>query len=296
MPSKLNVLVTGATGQQGGAVARALLDRGHTVRALTRNPDSDAARALTAAGAEIFAGDFNDPATLAMAAEGVDTAYLVSTPFEAGPEAETRQGIAAVDAVKQAGIGHVIFSSVASADQKTGIPHFDSKYEIEQHLAASGLNHTIVAPVWFMENLVASWMVDALRDGKLAVAMPENRSLQQIAVEDIGAFVASLVERRETVFGKRFDIAGDELTGVRAAEVLSEAVGRPFTYQAVPVDLVKQQSEDLAIMFAWFDSVGYSADIQGLRREFPEVKWHTFAEWAKDYDWRVLGAGGAKAA
>lgn len=296
MTSQLTVFVTGATGQQGGAVAHALLARGHKVRALTRNPAGDAARALAAAGVDVREGDFNDPATLTAAATGVDTAFLMSTPFEAGNDAEAAQGKSAVDALKAAGVGHVVFSSVASADKQTGIPHFESKYAVEQHLAASGLNYTISAPVWFMDNLVAAWMLDALRDGNVAIALDKTKPLQQVAVEDIGAFVATLVEKREAVFGKRYDIAGDELTGEQLIDALSAATGRAFNYFDVPLDMVRQQSEDFAIMFAWFDKVGYSADVAGLRRDFPEVQWHRFADWAKAYDWNVLKSDATKAA
>ncbi len=296
MSDQLTVLVTGATGQQGGAAARALLARGHTVRALTRNPSGDAAKALAAAGADVRAGDFNDPATLTAAANGADTAIVMSTPFEAGEEAETRQGIAAIDAVKAAGVGHVIYSSVASADRGTGIPHFDGKYAVEQHLAASGLNYSISAPVWFMENLAAPWMAGSLLDGALAIALDKDRPLQQVAVADIGAFLATLAERRAEVFGRRIDIAGDELTGEATARIIGNAAGRRVGYYQVPLDAVRQQSEDLAKMFAWFDAVGYSADIAELRREFPEVGWQSFADWAAAYDWDGLGIWTAKAA
>ena len=296
MSDQLTVLVTGATGQQGGAAARALLARGHTVRALTRNPYGDAAKALAAAGADVRAGDFNDPATLTAAARGADTAIVMSTPFEAGEEAETRQGVAAIDAVKAAGVGHLIYSSVASADRGTGIPHFDSKYAVEQHLAASGPNYSISAPVWFMDNLAAPWMTGSLLDGTLAIALDKDRALQQVAVADIGAFLATLAERREQVFGRRIDIAGDKLTGEAMARIICNAAGRRVGYYQVPLDAVRQQSEDLAKMFAWFDAVGYSADIAELRSEFPEVGWQSFADWAAAYDWDRLGTWTAKAA
>jgi uncharacterized protein YbjT (DUF2867 family) len=91
------------------------------------------------------------------------------------------------------------------------------------------------------------------------------------------------------MFGKRYDIAGDELTGARQAEILSEAIGRPIAYNAVPPDVVRQyQGEDQARMAEWFDAVGYSADIPRLRRDFPEVGWHGYADWAKGFDWSVM--------
>jgi uncharacterized protein YbjT (DUF2867 family) len=120
------------------------------------------------------------------------------------------------------------------------------------------------------------------------MALPAGRSLQQISVADIGAFVATVIERGDTVFGRRFDIAGDELTGEEAADVLSKVTGRDIRYEGFPPDVLRAQSEDMALMFEWFDSTGYAADIKGLRRDFPDVTWHTFAEWARKQDWSVL--------
>jgi len=283
-----SVLVTGATGQQGGAVVRALIARGHRVKALSRNPDSDGAKRLAAAGVEVVAGDLDDGASVVKAASGVDTMFLMGNSYEAGVEAETRQGILAADAAKAAGIGHLIYSSVGDADKKTGVPHFDSKYLVEKHVAGLGIPYTISAPVAFMENTVAPWAIGGLRQGVYAAALPPARLLQQITLDDIGAFVAVLAERREQVFGKRFDIAGDELSGEQQAKILSEALGRPIRYQELPIAAIRQQSEDTALMFEWFDRTGYDADIAALRRDFPEVGWHRYADWAKGFDWSVV--------
>jgi uncharacterized protein YbjT (DUF2867 family) len=288
MTTKRSVLVTGATGQQGGAVARALLSRGHRVNALTRKPDSDAARRLASAGADVVTGDLGDAASVMKAADGVDTMFLMGDSYEAGTEEEKRQGIIAADAAKAAGVGHLIYSSVADANKKTGIPHFESKYLVEKHVAELGTPYTISAPVAFMENVVAPWSIGALLQGTYAFAMPPKRVLQLVALADIGAFVAALVERREKVFGKRFDIAGDELSGEEQANILSQALGRPISYQEIPIAAARQQSEDAALMFEWFDRVGYDADIAALRRDFPEVRWHSFADWAREFDWSIL--------
>ena len=288
MTTKRSILVTGATGQQGGAVAHALLSRGHRVKALTRNPESDTARRLASAGADIVAGDLGDAASIVKAASSVDTMYLMGNSYEAGVEEETRQGIIAADAAKAAGVGHLIYSSVADADKKTGIPHFESKYLVEKHVAGLGIPYTISAPVAFMENFVAPWSIGALSQGTHAFAMPPKRVLQLVAVADIGAFVAALVERREQVFGKRFDFAGDEHSGEAQAKILSQAIGRPIAYQEIPIAVARQQSEDVALMFEWFDNVGYDADIAALRRDFPDVRWHSFADWAREFDWSVL--------
>lgn len=289
MSNGRSVLVTGATGQQGGAVVRALMTRGHRVRAISRRPDSEGAKRLAASGVEVVAGDLDDAASVAKAASGVDTMFLMGSSYEAGTEAETRQGITAANGAKAAGIGHLIYSSVADADRETGIPHFESKYLIEKHIAGLGIAYTISAPVAFMENTVGPWAVDGLRQGVYAAALPPARVLQQICLADIGAFVAALAERREKVFGKRFDIAGDELSGEEQAKILSEALGRPIGYQELPIAAMRQQSEDAALMFEWFDRTGYDADIAALRRDFPDVGWHRYRDWARGFDWSVIG-------
>ncbi|MDV4162603.1 NmrA/HSCARG family protein [Rhizobium leguminosarum] len=288
MSNTRSVLVTGATGQQGGAVVRALIARGHRVKAISRRPESDGAKRLAAAGVEVVAGNLDDGASVAAAAEGVDAMFLMGNSYEAGTDAETRQGIAAADAAKAAGIGHLIYSSVADAHKKTGIPHFDSKHLVEKHVAGLGIPYTISAPVAFMENTVAPWAIDGLRQGVYAAALPPARVLQQVTIDDIGAFVATLAERREQVFGKRFDIASDELSGAQQAKILSEVLGRPITYRELPIAAIRQQSEDTALMFEWFDRTGYDADIAALRRDFPDVGWHSYADWARGFDWSVL--------
>src|SRR3712207_1084268 len=116
MSDSLSVLVGGATGQQGGALARVLLKRGHSVRAFVRRPDSPEAKELERLGAELAAGDFEEPSTIEDAAKGMDAIFVVATPFEAGMEAETRHGSAAGDTAKAAGVGHLVDSSVADAD------------------------------------------------------------------------------------------------------------------------------------------------------------------------------------
>ncbi|MEK1851920.1 MAG: NmrA/HSCARG family protein [Phyllobacterium sp.] len=288
MTTKRSVLVTGATGQQGGAVARALLSRGHSVKALTRKPDSDAARQLKSEGADVVVGDLGDATSILRAAGDVDTMFLMGNSYEAGVEEEIRQGIIAADAAKAANVGHLIYSSVADANKKTGIPHFESKYIIEKHVAGLAIPYTISAPVAFMENTVAPWSLGALSQGSHAMAMPPKRVLQLVTLADIGAFVAALTERREQVFGMRFDIAGDELSGEKQAEILSKMIGRPINYQQIPIAAMRQQSEDAALMFEWFERVGYDVDIAALQRDFPEVHWHNFTDWARGFDWSVL--------
>src|SRR5258705_8552243 len=290
MSGKLNVLVTGGTGKQGGRLVRELLSRGHSVRALTRKPESPAAAALAERGVTIVPGDFEDQRSLERAARGVDTVFAMATPFEIGEQAETREGINIVRAAAAAGVSHLVYSSVAGADRATGIPHFDSKFEVEKEIRRSGVPFTIVAPVFFMDNFLAEWLAAGIAKGAIAMAVPATRRLQQIAVADIARFAALVMERRESFLGKRIDIASDELTGATAAAVISEAAGRRIEYTALPVDTVRQRNEDLARMFEWFDRVGYDADVVGLRSLYPEVDWHRFSTWAREQDWSAITA------
>jgi uncharacterized protein YbjT (DUF2867 family) len=285
MSGKLSVLVTGATGKQGGHLVRELLARGHSVRALTRKPESPAAAALAERGVTIVTGDFEDHGSLERAARGVDTVFAMSTPFESGAQTETREGLNLVRAAAAAGVTHLVYSSVAGADRGTGIPHFDSKFEVEKEIRRSGVPFTIVAPVFFMENFLADWMAPGLAKGSIAIAVPATRRLQQIAVADIAQFTALVIDRRESFLGKRIDIASDELTLATVAAAISEVSGRRIEYAALPIEAVRQQNEDLARMYEWFDRVGYDADIVGLRSIYPEVGWHRFSIWAREQRW-----------
>src|SRR5437016_4263528 len=149
---KLSVLVTGATGKQGGHVARLLLKKGYNVHALTRKPDSPGAKALASLGAKIVAGDLNDRASVERAAEGVDAIFAMSTPFEAGTEVEVKQGVNVVDAAEAKG-KYLVYSSVGGANRNTGIPHFESKWRVEQQITKVGLDAAVLGPVYFMENV-----------------------------------------------------------------------------------------------------------------------------------------------
>ena len=289
MPSLTkHVLVTGATGQQGGALATLLLKQGYRVRALTRKVDSPRARALSEQGAELFAADAEDRASLEQAAAEVDAVFAMATPFEGGVEAETRQGVNIVTAAAAAGVRHVIYSSVAGADQNTGIPHFESKARVEQHLRTLGVPFTIIAPVYFMENLIAPWNIGALASGVYPMALPAGRKLQQITVADVAGFAAEVIANPEEFTTQRIDIASDERTGAEAAAVLGHASGRKMKYLEIPMEQVRAGNEDLALMFDWINRVGYHADIAGLRARYPEVGWHRLDAWAATQDWNRL--------
>ena len=285
----ISVLVTGATGQQGGALARLLLQRGHRVLALTRSADSPAARALEAGGARLVTGDFEDVDSLTRAMQGVDAVYAMATPFEGGPAVEVRHGRHLADAAQRAGVGHFVYSSVAGASEHTGIPHFDSKHEVEQYVKGLGLPYTILGPTYFMENFHAPGSLEALREGVLSMPLPPHRGLQMVALEDLAAFTTLAMELREDFLGKRFDVASDEVTGEQAAALLTFVTGRRVHYEQIPLERVRARSEDLGRMFEWLDTVGYRADVTRLRADYPSVRWHTFEQWVREQDWSALG-------
>jgi uncharacterized protein YbjT (DUF2867 family) len=286
MDQKLAVVVIGGTGKQGGAVVKSLLERGHEVRAVTRSADSAKAKALANAGVTLVRASLEDTAALTKALEGATSLFAMTTPYEAGADAETRQGVSAADAAKAAG-AHLVFTSAGSANRQTGIPHFDSKHKVEEHIAKIGVRATVLAPVYFMENLYFG--KEQLAKGVYATPLPPTRQLAQIAVADIGAVAVRLLADPSRFAGKRFDLGGDELTGDDVLAILSRVAGRPFTYFQVPLDVIRQRmGEDGAKMYAWFDRVGYTVDRAALRREFPDVAFHDFESWAKAQDWNVL--------
>ena len=285
MAQKLTVVVTGSTGKQGGAVAQALLERGHKVRAVTRDPNSSQAKLLANAGATLVTASLEDTTAIKKALEGATSLFAMTVPF-GGPDAEARQGVAATDAAKATDV-HLVFTSVGSANRQTGIPHFDSKYEVEKHIAKIGVRATILAPVSFMENLY--FVKEQLAKGIYAVALPPTRALAQVAVADIGAVAVRVLEDASRFTGKRFDLASDELKGNDAVAVLSRVTGRLFSYYQVPLDVIRQRmGEDAVKMYEWFDRVGFTVDRAALRREFPDVAFHDFESWAKTQNWNGL--------
>lgn len=281
-------VVTGATGVQGGALAHLLLDRGLPVRAVTRDPATTAARALGARGAQLARADFDDPPSLKAAFRGARAVFLMSTPFGTDVDTEIRQGVAAVDAAVRAGVPHVVFSSVAHADRATGVPHFDSKYAIERHLAAAGPDWTVIGPAKFLDNFAGGWAAAQLDQGALALPLSPGRNLAVVCARDIAGMALLALTEPERLRGRRVDIAGEVLTPLDMAARFTAVVGRPVAYRQVPDDIARAYGADLHAMFRYFDTVGLDVDAAALRREFPEVGWHTMADWLA-VGWRPAG-------
>jgi uncharacterized protein YbjT (DUF2867 family) len=282
------ILVTGATGKQGGAVARQLLKRGSRVRALTRDPQKAAARRLGELGAEVVRGDLDDPDSLRPALEGADGVFSVQNFWETGYDREIRQGVALADLASEAGVNHFVYSSVGSAHRSTGLPHFESKWEIEQHIRAIRLPYTIFRPVFFMDNWETPFLRASVLDGTLAQPLPPDRTLQQVAVRDVGAFVAIAFDERDQWLGREVDLASDELTMSELVETFSRVIGRPVQYVQLSWDQFREAAgEEYTRMYRWFDRVGYEADIAALRTVYPELT--TFERYLRSQDWEGTG-------
>ncbi len=283
-PQPRVILVVGATGTQGGAVARELLQRGFSVRGLSRNPNSDSARALIELGAVVVWGDYNDPASLTTALEGVDGIFAVtnSTVYEAAQEIEHGRNL--ISAAKQANIEHFVFASVSQADTKTGVPHFDSKYEIEKILYESGLHFTIVRPVEFMDNI--RFHREKLMSGLFIDPRSLDDRHQWIAARDIGFMVGEAFDHPDEWIGKAVNIAGDEMTLGDYLALLSTELGIEIKHQQVSWDdFASDSGEEMLTMYRWFEDSGYQADIQSLRQRYPDLT--TMKDYLRELRWNT---------
>src|SRR3954464_1074487 len=266
MTSNRTILITGVTGNQGGAVAQALQSTGFHLRGLTRKPDGERAAAVAGQGVDIVKGDLDDEATLRRALAGVWGVFGVQNSLEAGVEREEAQGKRLATLARQADVEHYVYTSVGSAHKRTGVPHFDNKWRIEETVRGLRFpSHVILRPVFFMENLLAPFSLHA---STLASAPGPGTRLQMIAVDDIGWFGARAFTDAAGLNRREIDLAGDVRTMPEAAEILTEALGRPIAFAQTPIEQVRQYSKEMALMLEWFEQVGYSANIAGLEREF----------------------------
>ena len=286
MADKLNaerlIVVAGATGKQGGAVARSLLDKGFRVRALTRDPQKPEAQALAEQGAEVVQGDMEDRSSMERALEGAYGVFSVQNFWETGYDREVQQGKTVADTAKAAGVKHLVYSSVGSAHRQTGIPHFESKWEVEEHVREIGLPYTILRPVFFMQNW--EWTREMILGGTLAQPLDPDKPFQQVAVEDVGAFAAIAFENPDRWIGREVDLAGDEQSMTEIADTFSRVIGREVSYYQVPWDQFEEQmGEEVTVNYRWFNDEGYEADIAALQQEHPELT--TFERYLRSQGW-----------
>jgi uncharacterized protein YbjT (DUF2867 family) len=280
MTSNRTILITGVTGNQGGAVAKALQGTDLHLRGLTRKPDSEQAAALAHQGVDIVKGDLDDEGSLRRALDGVWGVFGVQNAGEVGAEREEAQGKRLAKLAREVGVEHYVYTSVGSAHKQSGVPHFDSKWRIEETVRGLRFpSHVILRPVFFMENLVAPF---SLQGSTLAWALAPGTKVQMIAVDDIGWFGARAFTDAAALNRREIDLAGDVRTMPEAAEILTEALGRPIAFAQTPIEAVRQYSKEMAVMLGWFEHVGYSAEIAGLEREFGRTL-TKLPDWASRY-------------
>jgi len=266
------IAVTGATGQQGRAVAKRLIADGWKVRALTRDPNKAPAQELKSLGAEVVPGDMDKPAELDAAFKGAYGVFSVQNFWlpNVGFEGEVRQGNAVADAAKAAGVQHLVYSSVGSAHRGMGQKHFESKWIIEQYIHGLDIPYTILRPVAFMENY--NWSRAQILNGAfIGMGLRPEKGLQLIAVEDIGVFVALAFATRNQHLGRTIELAGDELTELQIADTFTKVIGRPVTLTLPTQEGGRQPEEEMIAMFNFFNGQGYDADIPALRKLHPDL-------------------------
>ncbi|MEM8964868.1 MAG: NmrA/HSCARG family protein [Bacteroidota bacterium] len=260
------IVVTGATGKQGGAVARHLLASGHSVRALTRNPDKPAAQALKEAGAEVVQADLEDRSSIDAALKGAAGLYSVQDFLEAGVEAEQRQGLNLTAALSDSGVEHVVYTGASTMDRNTGVPHLDSKWNVEMSLRNSGKAWTVFRPAAFMDNW--EWDCESIIEtGVVRYPMHPEMPYAQIACDDIGRMVAQAFEQPELWANKASPITSDISTMKEITATLAKVLGRDIQYQQLTWDEVQaEQGEELMLMYRSFDTIGMDGSPYFLQR------------------------------
>jgi uncharacterized protein YbjT (DUF2867 family) len=280
------ILVTGATGRQGGAVVRHLLERDLAVRALSRNPDGAPAKALATRGVTVAKGDMDDRQSLEEAMRGVHGVYSVQDFWTVGSKREVQQGINVADAARAAGVEHLVYSSAGGAERESRIEHFESKRAIERHIRKLGLPATIIRPVGFMENYYIPAVEKGLLKGRLVDPVRGEKPYQTIATDDIGKFVALAFDRPREFIGTELEVAGSELTNRQAAAVFARVLGRPVRFWRMPMPMVRVAlGREFFQMFRWFNAAGFQADVAGLRRRYPELNLRTLEDWLREEGW-----------
>ncbi|MFX0580101.1 NmrA family NAD(P)-binding protein [Nocardia nepalensis] len=276
------VLVTGATGTQGGAATRALLATGWRVRALVRDPDTANALALAEAGAELVSGDMRDRAALDAAMAGAHGVFSVQptagypgTPPGFTIDEELRLGRNVADAAAGAGVAHFVYASVGAADADHGIRRWQSKAELEVYAARLDLPTTVLRPVRFMENQTDPRF--GLRDSVLTDVIRPDVPVQLIAGTDIGVFAAQAFAHPEEYLGAAVELAGDELTMTEIAAAMSRALGQPIEYRAIPREALSNKDPDALAGYEFANYRGWSADIPTLRERHPDLM--DFTTW-----------------
>ncbi len=275
------IFVTGATGNQGGAVAASLIKNGFKVKALTRNIGSPNAQKLQTLSAELIKGDLNDLNTFRNHLKDVDGIFSVQA-FENGIDKEIKQGTDLANLAKEYGVNHFLYASVAGADLNTGIPHFDSKYIIENYIKQLRLPYTIIRANSLFENFLIPQVKNRILKGKLASPINKNKTQQFISAVDIGEISAGIFMNKDRYLGKTITIGTEEMNMQQVAETFSEVLDTEISYQKLPMLIARLvMGKNLYKMFKWInenDSI-FIKDLEQFKKENPNLL--SLRQWIK---------------
>ncbi|MFI1797437.1 NmrA/HSCARG family protein [Streptomyces sp. NPDC020379] len=279
------VLVLGATGRQGGTVARHLLERGWAVHAFVRDPGKPGAQELASRGAVLVQGSLDDPASVRKAMTGAYGVFSVFTPTHGnGLDGEERHAALVAEAAREAGVAHLVHSSVGGVENPGGVGWRETKLKVERTVRSAGLPTTFLRAVYYMENFLdLPPVLDTEGTLVLSRGLLPTTTLQIIASRDIGWFAADAFDDPDRFIGAELEIAGDELTGPQIAEAMGRHAGRAARFVSVPIEEIARQNEWMAKTFIWFNEVGYKADIPALRSAHPGLL--TFDAFLRQSGW-----------
>jgi uncharacterized protein YbjT (DUF2867 family) len=278
------IVVVGASGQQGSAVANALLKQGWEVRLLTRNPNRPLLQPLKDLGAEAYKGDLEDRTSLEKALAGAYGIFSVQTYMGHGVEGEERQGKVLADVAQQMQVQHFIYSSILGADCQAEVPHYRSKCCIEEHIGSLELPATILRPAFFMENFLHTYRPILLQGvWTFSLSLNPEVRLPLCAVEDIGKAVALAFERPEDFIGKALPLAGDSCTMPQVARVFSEVLGTTVRFVELPLEKVRTLSREMSVLFQWLNKGEMTVNIEELRQTIPDLQ--TLEDWLRRQQW-----------
>jgi len=262
------------------------MTHGWKVRALVRDPATPAAQHLANHGIQLITGDLFSAASLAEALSGVYGVFSVQpSAARHGVGGEIIQGTRLADAAAKAQVQHFVYSSVGGAERDSGIPHFESKWQVEKHIRALGLPAPILRPVFFMENFTSFFGAPIKEHHQLILPLHPETRLQLIATGNIASFAALAFEQPTGFLGKALEIAGDELRMTELAATFSRVMKRPIAFVERPMEHLLQGNPETALLFAWFNTQGYQAVLPALRALDPALL--TLETWLRQTGWQA---------
>ena len=288
-----------ATGQQGNAVAKALLARQYKVRAVTRNPDSAKAKELKELGAEIAQiADMENVAELEKAIQGAYGVFAVTNFWgllaqnpETAYDKEIAQGKAIGDVCKRLGVKHLVYSGVEHVKEIFGkyCPHFDSKGIVEKYLDEIGVPNTSTRYAFYFDNFLTFFPPKKEEDGTYTIAYAAQKPMYGISVVDGGPAVASVFDNPAEYIGKKIGLAGDKLSGDEYVAILSKVTGKTIKFSYIPPDVFAKfpfpGAEDLAVMFEFYDQYSIDRSVELTHKLNPNTV--GFEEWAEQNKDRI---------